>query len=80
MSGPAQRTAQAAPTADAKAPGVAVEADDAGADDATGAASAADTSVARAPSVAARPLTSLSSLLGGAVADGQACDADGNCD
>jgi len=80
MSGPAQRTAQAAPAADATAPDVAVEADDAGADDATGAASAVDTSVARAPSAAARPLTSLSSLLGGAVAGGQACDADGNCD
>ncbi|OFT50447.1 hypothetical protein HMPREF3159_12115 [Brachybacterium sp. HMSC06H03] len=29
---------------------------------------------------APQPLTSLSSLLGGSLAGGQACDADGNCD
>ena len=29
---------------------------------------------------APQPLTSLSSLLGGSYAGGQACDADGNCD
>ncbi|MFJ6041924.1 hypothetical protein [Brachybacterium paraconglomeratum] len=29
---------------------------------------------------APQPLTSLSSLLGGSYAGGQACDADGSCD
>ena len=29
---------------------------------------------------APQPLTSLSSLLGGSFAGGQACDADGSCD
>lgn len=32
------------------------------------------------PETAPQPLTSLSSLLGGSFAGGQACDADGNCD
>ncbi|MGP5413705.1 hypothetical protein [Brachybacterium paraconglomeratum] len=37
-------------------------------------------SVATEPEAAPQPLTSLSSLLGGSYAGGQACDADGNCD
>ncbi|GLI29439.1 MULTISPECIES: hypothetical protein [Brachybacterium] len=32
------------------------------------------------PEAAPQPLTSLSSLLGGSYAGGQACDADGSCD
>lgn len=37
-------------------------------------------SEATEPEAAPQPLTSLSSLLGGSFAGGQACDADGSCD
>lgn len=37
-------------------------------------------SEATEPEAPPQPLASLSSLLGGSFAGGQACDADGNCD
>ncbi|MGN7212900.1 hypothetical protein [Brachybacterium paraconglomeratum] len=50
--------------------------------DRTADAAQADTvrSEATEPETAPQPLTSLSSLLGGSLAAGQACDADGSCD